>query len=617
MTTGGLRQTTVQTSGREENLPVSRFDVLVVTALLDELTALHAVDGGAGKWAEARHPAGFVYHYRQIDTLWIAAVWAGEMGETATAVRATSLIDHLNPACLAMCGICAGNRSDVFLGDTIVADRIYSYDHGKLIATKRSHSRREEQFLHDITTYNLDVLWRDDAAYFAQDPDFVKRMTRARPPSHERQEAWILGRLFDHAAGRCSAPIDDPERQTACPDWTNRIKALTRTKLICRSGSSLSLTPKGGGLVEKERVDYPDGHPGDPAFRIHVGPIATGKTVREDPEIFDRLRRFARKTIGIEMEAAAIGSVAHQFHRRAIVVKAVSDYGDHDKDDGYRAFAARAAAEVLMKLLRRQLARGAAQSVPAKNPFKTAGSLPAGHATYVTRACDTALTDALKTKSLIALEGDFSNGKSSLALRARAQLDATHTTCYIDLQNHRCDDERIFLRGFFEQLSAALHRKVDDWSLLHDGLGPPLAVIIDEFGHLSDSTAQSFVQKLVPFAEGHRDHVRVIVCLPLPTVNESIGSFLKGLGVDNPKYRRAWHPIRVPFFNKAEVERLLAFLPPRASRVAGEHADLILTRSGGHPLAVQRMCSRLFDAEVAGASSEDLKAILNAKESYE
>src|SRR4051812_39922987 len=124
MTTGGPQQTTVQASGREGNLPVGRFDVLVVTALLDELNALRAIEGGVGHWTEGRHPStGFVFHYRQIDTLWIAAAWAGEMGETATATRATLLINHLNPACLAMCGICAGKRGDVFLGDAIVADR--------------------------------------------------------------------------------------------------------------------------------------------------------------------------------------------------------------------------------------------------------------------------------------------------------------------------------------------------------------------------------------------------------------------------------------------------------------------------------------------------------------
>src|SRR5262245_58491285 len=118
----------------------ARVDVLVVTALQDELDAvleLHAPE--ESQWQEARDLHGFRYHYREIANergvpFRIAAAWAGEMGESAAAARAQQLIDDLDPTCLAMCGICAGKRGDVFLGDVIVADRVYSYDHGELVA---------------------------------------------------------------------------------------------------------------------------------------------------------------------------------------------------------------------------------------------------------------------------------------------------------------------------------------------------------------------------------------------------------------------------------------------------------------------------------------------------
>jgi nucleoside phosphorylase len=60
------------------------------------------------------------------------------MGGDATAARATALIKFLDPACLAMCGICAGKKKDVFLGDVIVASRVYRYDSGKFSATPRA-----------------------------------------------------------------------------------------------------------------------------------------------------------------------------------------------------------------------------------------------------------------------------------------------------------------------------------------------------------------------------------------------------------------------------------------------------------------------------------------------
>jgi nucleoside phosphorylase len=107
-------------------------------------------------------PEGFTYHHRRIfsergSPMRVALAWTGAMGEVAAAARATSLIAHLKPACLAMCGICAGDRRDVFLGDVIVADRVYSYDHGKLVASTDEHDQRHEQIFHDIETYNLDA----------------------------------------------------------------------------------------------------------------------------------------------------------------------------------------------------------------------------------------------------------------------------------------------------------------------------------------------------------------------------------------------------------------------------------------------------------------------------
>ena len=55
------------------------------------------------------------------------------------------------------------------------------------------------------------------------------------------------------------------------------------------------------------------------------------------------------------MEAAAIGLVSEQLGRQALIVKAVSDHGDNDKDDRFRVFAARASAEVLIRFLLRKL----------------------------------------------------------------------------------------------------------------------------------------------------------------------------------------------------------------------------------------------------------------------
>src|SRR5262249_37367364 len=144
------------------------IDVLIVVALEDELDAVLAEGGGADEWRKLRDHV----HVRTLlndagQTLGVAAVWTGAMGAGGPAPRARPLVAELQPSCLAMCGICAGKRGDVALGDVIVADRIYSFDHGKLVAAR--DGKVAPSFFHDIEMYNLERSWRMDAAAFRRD----------------------------------------------------------------------------------------------------------------------------------------------------------------------------------------------------------------------------------------------------------------------------------------------------------------------------------------------------------------------------------------------------------------------------------------------------------------
>ena len=179
------------------------YSALIITALFDELCWLHEVTDDLN-WQEDKDSAGFPYHYATLDSdskrpLRIAAAWAGEMGETAAADRSRSLIAHLNPRCLAMCGICAGRRGDVFLGDVIVANRVFSYDHGKVIASIDEESKiRREDWLHDIETYDLKKRWAMEATYLSKDPALVPSFVDERPVSMEYQRRWLLNALYQH-----------------------------------------------------------------------------------------------------------------------------------------------------------------------------------------------------------------------------------------------------------------------------------------------------------------------------------------------------------------------------------------------------------------------------------
>lgn len=603
------------------------FDVLIVTALPEEMQALRAVGyGGPGAWEQAKDPDGFIYHHRQLlgddgAPLRIAAAWTGAMGEAAAAARTASLIGHLSPACLSMCGICAGDPRSVFLGDVIVADRVYSYDHGKIIASAEGEGQKEPRFFHDIETYSLDPTWKMDVTYFSQDLGWSGELLKNRPPSRASQERWLLRAMLDQKAGSGPAAIEHPERRARCPDWPTLIRRLKDAGLVDGSAGVLSLTREGEQKAHDDRLFYPDGCPEDPAFRVHIGPLATGKTVRQDPALFERLEVLVRKTVGVEMEGAAIGYVAQQLGRRAIVVKAVSDYADHDKDSSFRPFAARAAAEFLIRFLCHRAPRAerpqgpqVAFSVEQKNPFHPGGSLEPGHPTYVLRPCDAELTAALGSASLLAVEGEYQIGKSSLLLAAHAALGRTQLASYIDLSGLRVDDTAVFHKSLFRLLSRKLDKKIEDWPDIEDeALRQPVALLFDEFGHITAPVAESLVPSLYHLASDPRNKVQVVVCLP----EASIKDFLKSIGVENAKYRQGWRQIKVGRLDDAGLDHLLSLLPERSSRLARAEREGIGRLSGHHPRAIQGLCSRLFDADASKLPDGALLGLIADKQCYE
>ncbi|WP_437916835.1 pentapeptide repeat-containing protein [Sorangium sp. So ce302] len=339
------------------DIVTGRVDALIVTALQDELEAVLALgEGGRDGWREARDPGGFPYYVRDVandrgEPLRVAAAWSGRMGGSAAAARAQGLIEELDPGCLAMCGICAGKRGEVSLGDVIVADRVYSYDEGKRVA----HPGGEGAFFHDIETYNLERTWNMDAALFAREFERQAAFAAERPPSKPSQAWWLRHALYESQVEGGPPPVSRPERAARCPGWTERIGELEAAGVLRIGDGGLELTEAGVAQVRRDRLLHPDGPPPARPFRVHIGPIATGKAVQEDAGLFERLKPIGRKVLGVEMEAAAIGYVAERLGRRSIIAKAVSDHADHDKDDSFRAFACRASAAFLVAFLRRFL----------------------------------------------------------------------------------------------------------------------------------------------------------------------------------------------------------------------------------------------------------------------
>ena len=90
-----------------------------------EFTAIDTA--GLTEGPEGRPVALRRFEGRDGKALRVVATWAPDMGGVVTAALATELIKTYRPGCLAMCGICAGRRGKVSLGDVIFADRLYTY----------------------------------------------------------------------------------------------------------------------------------------------------------------------------------------------------------------------------------------------------------------------------------------------------------------------------------------------------------------------------------------------------------------------------------------------------------------------------------------------------------
>jgi len=332
-------------------------DVLIVTALLDELDALLDVAyRRKANWTRESDPQGFPYHYCEFDgednnTYLITAAWAGGMGEIYAADTARQLIENLKPRSIAMCGICAGRRDSVALGDIVVADKIFNYEYGKRIVGQGEDGTRIEEQLHEITTYSPPASWQIDAEYITHDISWAKELPVPRPISLEQQRFWLTTTLL---SGGDSNIVERPDRRERCPDWGTVVSLLEKEGLVSVKGGVLRLTRLGKSTTSEQMLRHPDGI-ADAPFKVIVGSMATGSRVQEDPELFDHLRRISRRVIAAEMEAAAIGFVGRKAGMPAIVIKGVSDYGDHNKDDRYREFASSASANLLVRFLLRNL----------------------------------------------------------------------------------------------------------------------------------------------------------------------------------------------------------------------------------------------------------------------
>ncbi len=337
---------------------IREVDVVIVTAIRLEFEAVLQVDAGAvpgSIWELASGSSGLPVAFRSFvvpnhRALRIAVAIAPDMGATAAVNTLLPLVEQLRPRCLAMCGVCAGRRGKVALGDVVAADRLYYHDTGKQLP---------DQVQQDLTIYKLRDDWKaglegmDPAARFRTEPWFGDR-----PLTLEWREHRALVALREGTLDPWSAL--GPELGAGA--WKRIVEGLCERGLLESSGRTL--TDAGHRFVDELLFKYQNALPDlSPVgalqpFRLHVAPIGSGARVVEDERIWTFVSQAMRKTLGIEMEAAAVAEIAHRQRQHRldwVVMKGVMDFADHGRDDHFKDFAARAAAECLLWFLRERV----------------------------------------------------------------------------------------------------------------------------------------------------------------------------------------------------------------------------------------------------------------------
>jgi nucleoside phosphorylase len=351
-------------------LAMGGIDVLVVAALQEEFDAVREVaargvagDPGVQSWEEhdEEPPPYHLGRYRLAGggLLHVALARPIEMGGAATGAVAGPLTERLRPRCLAMSGVCAGNPAEVVLGDVIFASFAYRYQAGKQ------------------TTAGFHPDNRQTAAYeswirAAQDLPLVGLSTNG-PATEDEARRWVLERL---AAGEDPRTHRARSRYIANNEWAAVLAALESDGLITMPVDRPRLTKAGREHIQ--RASYLDVTPPHTLpYCIKVGPMASGDIVVKDGMTWDRLRAQGVETVaGLEMEAATVARTASSRNDLPwIVVKGVMDYADPGKDDRFKPFAARAAAEVMFRLLATQLGPKARVPQQAAAPPAAVSSL--------------------------------------------------------------------------------------------------------------------------------------------------------------------------------------------------------------------------------------------------
>jgi nucleoside phosphorylase len=131
------------------------------------------------------------------------------------------------------------------------------------------------------------------------------------------------------------------------PNGARRRPEVYRPDFTLLTAARSVTNPEWLPAVQAERPELAD----EPT--VHVGTVLSGEKVIADGSARDGLSREWPTAVGVEMESLGSALAAYRGGVRFLMVKGVSDLADAARDEGWRGYAAEAAARFTIAVLRR------------------------------------------------------------------------------------------------------------------------------------------------------------------------------------------------------------------------------------------------------------------------
>ena len=251
--------------------------------------------------------------------------------------------------------------------------------------------------------------------------------------------------------------------------------------------------------------------------------------------------------------------------------------------------------------------------------YVTGGTLPPDSASYIERAADTELLDALQKGELCYVLNARQMGKSSLSVRTRQALEAAGTkTAFLDLQKFGSSaSAEQWYRAILERIGNDLKLRPQFLAYWRDNAElPPLTRV---FNALRDVALAQIPGKLVVFL----DEIDVVRDLDFKT-DEFFGAIREthNARADDPELKRLTfcilgtvaptdliRDIRLSPFNIGVRIKLADFTPSEAAPLAAplpghdKTLERVLWWTSGHPYLTQRLCAELTKTSSAEVDS--------------